>query len=90
MASPDNWSRIPTLAGRTPCRQCRKRVASKSPGRIGKSGLCSICYRDVSVGHVKGKLPPKPTDERPGTDEKILVLTERAARRECLWHPEDF
>jgi hypothetical protein len=34
-------------------------------------------------------LPGEPTDAAPGTEEKIRVLTERAARREQLFHPLD-
>jgi hypothetical protein len=30
-----------------------------------------------------------PTDAPPGSEQKILVLTERAARRLPLFHPED-
>jgi hypothetical protein len=34
-------------------------------------------------------LPGEPTDAAPGSEEKIRVLTERASRREELFHPLD-
>jgi hypothetical protein len=34
-------------------------------------------------------LPGEPTDAVPGSEEKIRVLTERASRREELFHPLD-
>ncbi len=33
--------------------------------------------------------PGEPTDAAPGSQRKIRVLTERAARREALFHPQD-
>jgi hypothetical protein len=34
-------------------------------------------------------LPDQLTLARPGSEEKIAVLTERASREQELWHPED-
>lgn len=34
-------------------------------------------------------LPGEPTDALPGSEQKIRVMTERAARREQLFHPQD-
>src|SRR2546423_7813948 len=34
-------------------------------------------------------LPEFATDAMPGSEEKILILMERAARREALFHPDD-
>jgi len=34
-------------------------------------------------------IPGQPTDASPGSPLKIRVLTERAARREALFHPHD-
>ncbi len=78
----------------TPCRVC---------GRIGTRprGLCWSCFEDEAIrrtvtpqcnrgitsGH--GRLPAKPTQALPGSEEKILVLEERAARGEALFHPLD-
>jgi hypothetical protein len=36
-----------------------------------------------------GALPKEPTDAPPGSEQKILVMIERAARREQLFHPLD-
>lgn len=33
--------------------------------------------------------PGEPTDAPPGSRKKIHVLTERASRREALFHPQD-
>lgn len=33
--------------------------------------------------------PGEPTEAAPGTATKIRVLTERASRREALFHPKD-
>lgn len=33
--------------------------------------------------------PGEPTDAPPGSPRKISVLTERASRREALFHPKD-
>src|SRR5262245_27332433 len=40
-----------------------------------------------SVG--PGALPKEPTDALPGSEEKICIMIERAARREQLFHPLD-
>jgi hypothetical protein len=34
-------------------------------------------------------LPGEPTNAAPGSERKIRILTERAARREPLFHPQD-
>lgn len=34
-------------------------------------------------------IPPEPTDARPGSEEKILILCERASLGQALWHPLD-
>jgi hypothetical protein len=36
-----------------------------------------------------GKATTRPTAARPGTAEKVDILTERAAAGENLFHPED-
>jgi hypothetical protein len=36
-----------------------------------------------------GRFPKEPTPALPGSEEKILIMTERAARREQLFHPLD-
>lgn len=32
---------------------------------------------------------PEPTDAVPGSDDKVLILSQRAERGESLWHPHD-
>jgi len=39
--------------------------------------------------HPPVPLPGQPTAALPGTEEKILIMIERAARREQLFHPQD-
>jgi hypothetical protein len=34
-------------------------------------------------------LPGEPTDAPPGSELKIRIMTERASRREELFHPQD-
>jgi hypothetical protein len=34
-------------------------------------------------------MPQEPTTAQPGTEQKIQVMVERAARREQLFHPQD-
>lgn len=36
-----------------------------------------------------GRLPPEPTEFRPGTEEKIKVMAERFANSYCIFHPKD-
>jgi len=73
-----------------------------SPARKGcYHHLCWLCY-DTAAIRVLYVPPPRqvdfyggyqqpaaPTTARPGTDEKIAVLTERVAARSSLWHPQD-
>jgi hypothetical protein len=37
----------------------------------------------------KSRYPGEPTDAPPGSEEKIRILIERAARRQPLFHPMD-
>jgi hypothetical protein len=41
-----------------------------------------------TISHL-GRLPQEPTPALPGSEQKIRVMTERAARREQLFHPMD-
>lgn len=80
----------------TPCLHCGK------PGTAGR-GLCNACYLKPKVRYlypckiaVKEKPeqmeadePDDPTGALPGTEEKIRVLEERAARGVGLFHPQD-
>jgi ribosomal protein L40E len=81
------------------CRHCQARRISRT------RGLCRRCFEDEEVRDLYppratngGKNSryrsgstglPEPTDALPGSDEKVLVLIERAARRQELFHHSD-
>jgi hypothetical protein len=79
------------------CRHCLT-------GRVTKYwGLCWTCYYTPGVRKLYGEqkvglgitpmsrsLPLSPTSAPPGSEEKILVLSQRAQEESLLWHPEDF
>lgn len=73
-------------------------------GGHGKRGLCKTCYAtpaikrlypprrrtsEVGLPSRRRQLPVEPTEAMPGTDAKIQILEERAARDEYLFHPQD-
>lgn len=73
------------------CKHCGQRW-----GR--RRGLCAPCYEShralyPSYQHasILSCIMPAQlaTNSRPGSAEKIRVLTERRANREALWHTED-
>ncbi len=65
------------------CWTCRQkpevRALYPSSSKFGRRG----------VGHAKAGEPLAPTDTAPGSEERIAVLSERAAAGVALWHPED-
>ena len=81
------------------CQHCGWRKAGKP------KGLCYKCYYTVGVRDLyparksnrrgvedfcgSEPLPLVSTPARPGTDGKIAVMEERAARGQSLWHPAD-
>jgi hypothetical protein len=82
------------------CRHCKKTKSNRPRGLCWscyyKPGVRDL-YPSTSkfarrgVGNFNGvaPLPADSTDALPGSEAKILILMERAARREALWHPED-
>jgi hypothetical protein len=44
---------------------------------------------NISLPRDPASRPGEPTEAAPGTATKIRVLTERATRRESLFHPKD-
>lgn len=84
---------------KTLCRHCGGTWANRP------KGLCWSCYRRPGVRQLYppvskfgrryhdepagGATPLCPTDAPPGSAEKVLVLAERAARGELLFHPLD-
>lgn len=82
------------------CRHCKK-VRSNRPRGLCWScyykPAVRVLYPSTSkfarrgVGNFCGTapLPDLPTIAPPGSDAKIRVLSERAAQRRSLWHPDD-
>lgn len=46
-------------------------------------------YQSGEVRPSGRHIPPEPTDAKPGSEEKIRVLCERASLGQVLWHPLD-
>lgn len=81
------------------CIHCHVRT-----GQRRKKFLCYLCSETASIRSLYGSrvrlgsgtgnhhrpLPATPTMSQPGSEERIIVLTERAERDELLWHPDDF
>ncbi len=75
------------------CRNCECRSANRA------GSLCVACFRDTAARerHPRKTIHPprpsavlpEPTDARPGTEAKMLVLQDRAARGLALFHPDD-
>ncbi len=81
------------------CRHCERR-----PGFDHQHGLCGRCYNitairrvyplvvtvDQGIGVKKPSRQPKePTRHMQGSEAKLIVLEQRAAAGEELWHPAD-
>lgn len=72
------------------CSKCYKRLdvrgmyPARSNGRYVVKNGPSLWSNGVAR-----VMPPVPTDAQPGSEEKILVLAERAANYQRLWHPDD-
>src|SRR5258705_11324836 len=82
------------------CGHCKK-VRSTRRGGLCWTCYYTLGLRDLypstskfarrGVGNFCGTapLPEAATDAVPGTEEKILILMERAAQRQALFHPDD-
>ena len=64
------------------CRHCRSRFGVSD-------GLCLVCRLRRARLVSERPLPAMPTTARPGSEEKIKELQERANRGEQLFHPDD-
>lgn len=53
---------------------------------MNTSGCGLYVNGEVRLG---GRQMPEPTTARPGSEEKIRVLCERASLGQSLWHPDD-
>lgn len=75
--------------------QCRPRklcypCSSSKEIRTLYSGSDSKFAKLTASANYNGPAPlPTPTTAKPGTEEKIAVLTERALNLQLLFHPED-
>lgn len=92
-------SEIPPEKPRRPCRHCGERPVFRW------RGLCWRCYQDRRIRRryrssssranrcrpdFQGPAPlPRPTEFLPGSPEKVLILQDRFARGERLFHPAD-
>lgn len=87
-ASPDNkcahCREVKILFGRGLCHICFYLPGIRQKYRPKKTDLEMTVY-DID----NHPLPSVPTQHRPATRKKILVLIERAARGEQLFHPLD-
>ncbi len=82
------------------CRNCQKTKANRprglcwtcyyTPGIREKFPSTSKFGRR-GVGNFNGNAPlsDAPTGAAPGSEEKILILMDRAAKRQSLFHPSD-
>ena len=87
--------------GKKVCRHCSAHPMNRPRGlcwgcfynpaiRVQYPSTSIFAKRGVGNGHVHdAPLPRKPTLAEPGTEDKLLVLMERAERNECLFHPGD-
>jgi hypothetical protein len=82
------------------CRHCQKSNANRprglcwtcyyTPGiREQYPSTSKFARRGLDDFNGYGPLPAQPTSAPPGSEEKVLILMERARRRESLWHPAD-
>lgn len=82
------------------CRYCRRKRANRPRGLCWTCyytpGLRDLFpstskFARRGVGNFYGQppLPDEPTDALPGSEEKIRVLMERAAKGQALFHPDD-
>jgi hypothetical protein len=81
------------------CRHCNRSPINRP------RALCWNCYyapgvKDLypstspqrqgnGLGNKAGRLPAEPTDAQPGSERKIRVMEQRAARGESIFHPDD-
>jgi hypothetical protein len=82
------------------CRNCGERVANRPRGlcwtcyytagvRDRYPSTSKFAHREIEDFYGQARPVLVPTMARPGSREKIAVLSERASRRQVLWHPLD-
>ncbi len=93
------------LPDRPLCRHCKRRLAARGKRGLCFADHCDPAIRALYPSESKfssrwtwhgipdtERVPPppdRPTSATPGTEAKLLVLTERARRGRSLWHPYD-
>lgn len=82
------------------CRNCQKTKSNRprglcwtcyyTPG-VRELFPSTSKFARRGVGNFNGNapLPDQSTDASPGSEAKILILMERAAKRQALFHPHD-
>ena len=82
------------------CRNCQKTKSNRprglcwtcyyTPG-VRELFPSTSKFARRGVGNFNGNapLPDQPTEASPGSEAKILILMERAAKRQALFHPRD-
>lgn len=84
----------------TACRHCHTGRGNRAKGlcwRCSRSPDVRDRYPSTSkytrrgLGHFSGvaPLPTEPTLHPPGSAGKLAVMSERARRKQCLFHPDD-
>ena len=82
------------------CRNCKAKKSNRprglcwscyyTPGvREQFPPTSKFTRRGVGISYGNAPLADFPTDAEPGTEAKIMILMERAARRRALFHPLD-
>jgi hypothetical protein len=78
-------NRVPSNRPRGLCWSCYYRPGVRdlypSTSKFARRGVAD------RVGRVP--LPDEATDAVPGSEAKVLILIERARKRQSLWHPDD-
>jgi hypothetical protein len=78
-------NRVPSNRPRGLCWSCYYRPGVRdlypSTSKFARRGV------EDRVGRVP--LPDAPTGAMPGSEAKVLILMERARKRQSLWHPAD-
>ena len=82
------------------CRHCQKKNSNRPRGLCGTCyhapgvrdlypSTSKFARRGVTDFNGRSSLPTEATEAMPGSEEKILILIERAQLSQSLWHPED-
>ena len=82
------------------CRHCQKKNSNRPRGLCGTCyytpgvrdlypSASKFARRGVTDFNGRTPLPTDSTEATPGSEEKIMILMERAQLGQSLWHPED-